>query len=156
MSSFFVKLHIFDFTSINLEAQHRYHLVKASVSCCSRVDMEKVELVVVHHLEDMRVTADEYIRFLFDYQCFNSRFIMAWVSADMSHHHLHVFNCEDVDFREHQADLLIVDVTVNSPQRFESLKTVGDIGGTDVADMPYLVAVLEKVKDRRIKPSVCV
>ena len=81
---------------------------------------------------------------------------MVRVSADMSHHHLHVFNCKDVDFREHQADLLVVDVTVNSPQRFESLKTVGDIGGTDVADMPYLVAVLEKVKDRRIKPSVCV
>ena len=33
---------------------------------------------------------------------------------------------------------------------------VGDIGSTDVADMPYLVAVFEKLKNRRIKPSVCV
>ena len=81
---------------------------------------------------------------------------MVRIAADVCHHHLYVFNGEDVYPVEHPTDSVVVDITVDSPKRFECRKTVGDIGGTDVADMPYLVAVLEKLKDGRIKPSVCV
>ena len=42
---------------------------------------------------------------------------------------------------------MVVDIAVNSPQRFESCELFGSFNVSDVTGMSKLVHVLEKVKD---------
>jgi len=80
--------------------------------------------------------------------------VMSRITADMGHIHMHVLNFEEQFPWILNTDDVVIDVAVNSAERLEAFKLLRGLNVSYVAGMPYLVHVLEKVKDLRNQSSV--
>ena len=60
-----------------------------------------------------------------------------------------IFDLEKQVFRILKSYDVVVNIAMDSPDRFESSKLVGGLYVTDVTGMPQLIHVLEKIKDLR-------
>jgi hypothetical protein len=67
---------------------------------------------------------------------------------------MHVLNFEEQFPWILNTDDVVIDVAVNSAERLEAFKLLRGLNVSYVAGMPYLVHVLEKVKDLRNQSSV--
>ena len=74
---------------------------------------------------------------------------MSWITSDVGHVNVYVFHLKELVFRILQTYDVIVDVAVNSPKRLEGFELFSGLNVSNVAGMPNLVHVLEKVKDLR-------
>ena len=82
--------------------------------------------------------------------------IMSWITSDVGHVHMHVLDFEEQFPRILHPDDVVVDVAVDSAERLECFKLLRGLNVSYVAGMPYLVHVLEKVKDLRNQTSMSV
>ena len=68
------------------------------MACGSGIDVEEVEVVVVHDFEDVAVSADEDVGALGEEELFDAGLVVAGIASDMGHDDFEVFAMEDVDF----------------------------------------------------------
>ena len=105
--------------------------------------MEQPECLVVLHLQYMAVAADEElwrtgIELMADAEVVASR-----VAADVGQQHVSLLATEPQHLGKHSAQLGSVAVAHYSAQCPKGGQTVGNGRATDVAGVPYLVALLE-------------
>ena len=74
---------------------------------------------------------------------------MSWVASDVGHEDVNILHLKELILGILQTNNVIVNVAVNSPKRLESFELLCGLDVSDVAGMPNLVNVLEKVKDLR-------
>ena len=91
----------------------------------------------------MRVSGDEEFGWRRIYASHNRAVVIAGISPDMLHQHIHLLAFESEHLWKHASEVSTVAVAAHSPQRTESRQAVGEFGTADVARMPYLVARLE-------------
>ena len=80
--------------------------------------------------------------------------IMSGIASDVGHIDVDIFHLEEQVLWVLQAYDMVVDVAMNSPQRLEGCELFGGFNVPDVAGMPYLIHVLEEIKDLRDEGSV--
>lgn len=78
-------------------------------------------------------------------QWFNAFVVVAGVAANVGDPHFHLFNGKFKVLFEHLAHFLIVDVTINAPQRFEVGQMIERFDVAKIAGVPNLVAPCKKL-----------
>ena len=91
----------------------------------------------------MRVAADKQFGRFGEQTSADGRVVIARISADVLDQHLRPVHGEAVDLRIEPANLLSVNVSVHGTQGAESGQSLRHFRRTDIARMPYLVAVPE-------------
>ena len=109
--------------------------------------MKQVQFFVVNDFQDVGVPADVQVGFLLLQDVPNLRQIMPWVTPDVGHVYMYVLHLEKQVLGVLQSDDMVVDIAMNSSKRFEGFELFGGFNVADVAGMPYLVNVLEEIKD---------
>ena len=82
--------------------------------------------------------------------------VFARVAAYVRHPHVHAFAHPSLVLLEHHAELVAVDVAIDSPQRLEGSEPVCHLDCAYVAGVPHLVAVLEMLEDLVVQESMSV
>ena len=72
----------------------------------------------------------------------------------MSNPDLHLFSFKFKMFFINLSDYSIINITINSPQRFESGKLISSFNITDIAGMPDLIAYCKMVKEPGMDPAM--
>ena len=125
------------------EADKGAHQVPSLQARRSGVDMEQAEPLVVLHLQDMAVAADEELgRTGIDLLAY-AGIVAARIAPDMGHQHLGALAVPAELHRKHTAKVASVAITADCPQGTELLKAQGKLERPDIAGMPNLVARLE-------------
>ena len=71
-----------------------------------------------------------------------ARGILAWVAADMSHHHLDTLDLKDFHLLEASAQARPVHVAAHGTEHGgDGLQPVGQVVAADIASVPYLITV---------------
>lgn len=91
----------------------------------------------------MRVSADKQLRRLHQQTAADGRVVITGISADMLYQHFGSVYGEAIDLRIDLADLLSVNVTIHGAQRTKSIQLLRHFQRTDIACMPYFIAILE-------------
>ena len=102
----------------------------------------------------MGVAADEELRFVFRDQGFDPGIIAGWVAPDMGHEDLHFFAGEEQVLGKVGADLLAIDIAVDTAQGFEFTQFISKGHIPEIAPMPDLIAVLEMMRHLFIQEAV--
>ena len=132
-----------ELAGIDGEADEGTHLMPALQPCGTGVDMKEAELAVELYLEDMAVAADEELGWTGEELVADTPVVAPGIAADMGHEDVGTLACPSQLLREHQPQVGTVAVADDSTQGTESGEAVGEFHGTDVAGMPYLVALGE-------------
>ena len=131
--------------------------MEALDSGCSRIDYKHITLCVTHDLQDMRVTADKNIWFIFINQFLCPDIISSGISADMGHQNLHTLTLEKTMKRVDEAEVVIVTIAGDTCQRLETGNLCSKIHPpAEIPGMPYLIDRFKKLLEAIIKYSVCV
>ena len=117
------------------------------VAGSARVHVQALQLVVIHDLQDMRMTADEKPRGVSDQLFFHRRIIAGRITADVCHIDFHFFRCPPEFLRIEAPDILSVDVAIDAPQGFEVRQALGQLSGAEISGMPYFIAGPEMTED---------
>lgn len=129
--------------------------MKALNSCCSGIDYKHISLGITHDLQDMGMTAYEYIRLVFVDQLARPRIITSGIAADMRHQHLHALTFEEAVERVFEAQVMVVAVSCDSQKRFEPRYLGGHFhAAAEIPRMPYLVDRLQEFPDAGVENSV--
>ena len=115
----------------------------ALVACGAGVHVEALQLIVVHHFQDMGMPADEQLRGTGDELFFDVGCITGWVTADVRHVHFHAFALPAQLFGVYGADVVAIDIAVYTFQWFECAELLGKGDGAEIAGMPYFIALVE-------------
>ncbi len=107
----------------------------------SGVDVEEAYLTVVLDLEDMAVTTDEEVGRTVDELGIDGTVVMPGVASDVGEQDLGLFTAEAEELGEHATQLSAVAVAYDCSQGTKGSEAVGDLGGADVACVPYLIAL---------------
>ena len=110
------------------------------------VDVQQSELLVVLHLQDVRVAADEELGRTRHELPHDAAVVAAGVAAYVFHQHVYLLALEPQHLRKHAAQVAAVAVAAHGTQGPEGGQAVGQFGRADVAGVPYLVARLKVVQ----------
>jgi len=102
----------------------------------------------------MRMAADKQLRRLSVYFTLYKRTVPAGITADMRHPDIYVFTIKSQVFGKNLADILAVNIAINTFQRFKSSESINYLHTAEIAGMPDLVAVFEMFKNRIIEVAV--
>ncbi len=108
-------LHVLELGAIDGEAHQGTHLVETIVARCTGVDVEHVERLVILHLQDVRMSADEEFGRAHHQASHNRGVVFARIATDVFHHHLGLLHGEAQGLRVEPADVLSVDVAIHRP-----------------------------------------
>lgn len=122
----------------------------------SGIDVETTEVVVHHHLEDVRMARDEEFWRVGDEHGSDAAVITPRVSAYVFHEHIDAFALEPQHLRKSLADVGSIDVAIYGTQRSNGQQPFGYLKVTDVASMPYFITPLGIVLKAWIPVRVCV
>ncbi len=128
----------------------------AVFTCCSRVHVEALQFFIVHDLQDMRMPADEELRFVRHYFFFGFGVIPGRVAADMPDQYLYRLTVEHNLFGKIVADGCIIDIAIHTPYQGKTCPEFFSHTRSEIPGMPYFVAVSDMFKNRFIKVAVCV
>lgn len=150
-------LHIMNPAFIDMETESSTHYVKTLDSCSSGIDDQHVPARIPDHLQDMRMTAYEYVRTILVNELARSGIIASGIASDMGHQHLHAFADKETVHGMGESEVMIVTIASYPDQRFEFCNFLGQIQSTaEVACMPYLVDRGEEFAELRGEYSVCI
>ena len=150
-------LHIMNPAFIDMETKSCPHDVKTLDSCSSGIDDQHVPARIPNHLQDMRMTAYEYVRTILVNELARSGIIASGIASDMGHQHLHAFADQETVHGMGESEVMIVTSAGYPDQRFEFSDLSGQIQSTaEVARMPYLVHLRKEVLEFLGEHSVCV
>ena len=148
-------LHIMNPAFIDMETESSTHYVKTLDSCSSGIDDQHVPARIPNHLQDMRMTAYEYVRTILVNELARSGIIASGIASDMGHQHLHAFADKETVHGMGESEVMIVTVAGHPDQRFEFCDLSGQSQSTaEVARMPYLVDRGEEFAELRGEYSV--
>ena len=85
LSGNFNNFEVFDFGLGDFEAEESADLVEALYACGTGVEGEHVEVFVIHHSEDVAVSANEYFGFYGEYLSQSFCVVFAWETAYVCH-----------------------------------------------------------------------
>ena len=112
----------------------------------ARIYVQTVELIVVHHFENVAVTAHKQAGAGIAQHLRHPRGVTSRIAAHMSHEHTRALGLKLLDKWKIAAALAGVDIAVDSPyHRAHLLETADDVDAADVAGVPDFVAVGEMV-----------
>ena len=100
------------------------------------------------------MSADEYLRPAQAQLRLDAPLVAAGISSDVSHRHAHLLAVEKLPARISQTHRSPVDIAANATQRLEGRDRVGRFDSSEVAGMPQLVDIGEKVAQRRVERTV--
>lgn len=121
-----------------------------------RVHVEALQFFIVHDLQDMRMPADEELRFVRHYFFFGFRVIPGRVAADVADHYFYRFAVEKDLFGIILVDGLIIDIAIHAPYQGKTCPEFFSHTRSEIPGMPYLITWPEMVKYRFIEVTVCV
>ncbi len=147
-------LQIAEHPFINRESHQRAHLMKPVDARRPGIDVQHPQRLVILHLQDVRVSADEQLGRMHQQAALYRGVILARIAAYVLHQHLRPLHTEPQRLREEPTDLLPVDIAIHRPQRPEVRQTLCHLQRTDVTGMPYLVARLKVVQVLLVPVSV--
>ena len=141
-----------NFSIFYLEPQCRADYMEALDACSTGIeDQHIVTSGIADHLQDMRMSADKYVRPVCIDELSGSRIISSRVPADMGHQDLHPFAFEEAVERMIETQGVVVAVSRHSDQRLEARYLRSRIhASAEVSGMPYLV---DRFKER-LEPVV--
>ena len=85
LTRYFYDLKVLKVAVIDGKANECPHLMPSLQACCSRVDVEQSQLLIIQHFQDMAVAGDEeFGRFCEDLLA-DARVVVAWIAAYMGH-----------------------------------------------------------------------
>src|SRR5574344_1579447 len=113
------------------------------LSCRPRVDMQQSQCLVVFHLEYMRMAGDKQFGWRRIYASHNRAVVIAGISPDMLHQHIHLLAFESEHLWKHASEVSTVAVAAHSPQRAECRQSVGQFRTAYIPCVPNLVARFE-------------
>ena len=102
----------------------------------------------------MRMPAYKQLRWLSVYFTLHQRTVFIRVSANVRYPNIDVFTIKPQMLRKVLPDLGSVDISVNALQRFKGGKLFGHLQTTEIAGVPYLVAVFKMFKNRIVEIAV--
>lgn len=130
-----------EFAALYIEAYQRACFMEPVSAGSSGIDMQAVESLVIHHLQDMRVPCDKEAGWAAVYFRYDIRSIMSRVAPYVSHPHVGALDGETQVTRRAQAYLLPVYVAIYGTYRFYRFQIVQHLAAAYVAGMPYFVAL---------------
>jgi hypothetical protein len=145
-----------DFTLFYLESKSCAVYMESLDSCCTRIKHKHSSAGgIPHDLEDMRMTADEYVGTILIYQLTGLGIIPSRIPAHMGHKDLHAFALEETVERMFEAKGVIVAVAGDSDQRLE----LRDFGGhvhaaAEISGMPYLIDRLKECLETVVEDTM--
>lgn len=89
---------------------------------------------------------------LLDYR----RIVARGVAADVGHQHANPFRLPAKFIREIIADIRAVDVSMDAAQGTKAGQPAGEVGGAEVAGVPYLVTLFEVAENGVIEEVMCI
>lgn len=105
--------------------------------------MQAIELVIVHDLEDMAMTANKQTRRI-GLELFFYRWVIAGrIAADVCHINIDLFGGPSQFLGVEASDILSVDVAIYAAQRFKGGQALSQLGRAEVSCVPDLVAGVE-------------
>ena len=144
-----------DSTLVYMESQRCPDYMEALDPCSSGIDHKHITLCVTHHLQDMRMTAHEYIRVIAVYQFTGTHIITSGIAAHMSHEHLYSFTFEESVKRMVIAERLVVTVAGYAYKRLEGGHAGRQIhASAEVSGVPDLVNRPEELLELRVEDSM--
>lgn len=137
------------------EADKGGDFVEALLSGGAGVDVQQAVFLVVYHLEDVAVAADEDVGPRQLDLSAQGRRIVPRPAADVHHQHTGALAFEEIDLRQAEVQVEAVAVAPHGADGFELAQLV-QYSVADVASVPQLVAVLEEGEDLRCQCAVSV
>ena len=86
--------------AVNDEAHKSSHCLLATKSRCTWVDMQQSKVLVVHHLQYVRMARDKQLRSVVTKDAISLSVIPARIAANMFHHHIHILTPEAQHLRK--------------------------------------------------------
>ena len=130
-----------DLTILNLKSQCSTDNMEALDSCRTRIDHQHiVSLRITNHLQNMGMSAYEYVRLITVYQLSGPWVVSSRISADMGHEDLHSLALEEPVERVVETQCMIVTVACHTDQWLESGNLLRQVhASAKVSGMPYLI-----------------
>ena len=147
-----------DSSVFNPESQGCTNYMKTLYTCSSGIYYQHiVPSGITHHLEDVRMTAHEYVRAVMVYKLSSLRIISIRVTAHMGHQDLHGFTFEESVLRMLETKVMVITIACNTYQRLKFRYFRRQVHSTaEITGMPYLVYRLQKVAELTVEYTVSV
>ena len=146
-----------DSALVNMEPQRSPYNMEALDSGCTRIDYKHITLCVTHDLQDMRMSAHEYIRTVAVYKFTGAHIIASRIATHMGHEHLYSFTFEESVQRVDESQLMVVAIACDSHERFKRGNLFSQIHtSTEITCVPYLVDWLKKILELMAEHAMCI
>ena len=137
-------LHVAHVAAVDRKAHGRADLVESELPGGPGIDCQQVVDGIVDDLEDVGMPGDEEFQVHGLDFLYGARIVMAGITPDVGHQHLHPFAFESQECGVDAAGHAAVDIAAHGTQRLESSNPVGEFDRADVARMPDFVHVFQK------------
>ena len=135
-----------DSAVVNMEPQRCPDNMEALDSCRSRIDYEHITLCVTHNLQDMGMSAHEYIRTIAVYQFTGTHTIASRIATHMGHEHLYSLTFEESVQRMDESQLMVVAIASHTNKRLELGNLFSQVHtAAEISCVPDLVDRLKKI-----------
>ena len=121
--------------------------VKTLLAGCSGIDVQQAVPLIRHHFKDMGVATDEQPGGILLDDRPNALVVTTGIPANVRHKHINAFTVESQVLRKLLPHGLIVDVTIDSAERAESLQPIHHFLAANIAGVPDLVAFFKVLKN---------
>ena len=152
----FKHFHILYRSFLYSETESRPYQMEALDSSRSGIDdQHSVPLRIAHDLQDMRMTAYEYIWMISVKQLASLYVISSRIASDMSHKDMHTLTFEESVERMDESKFMVVAISRNSSQRLESSDFLGQLhASSEISGMPDFIHGLKELADPGVKDSM--
>ena len=97
----------------------------------------------------MGVPANVKVWLFLCYNVTDFRHVFSWITSYMCHEDVYIFDMKKLVFRVLHPDNVVIAIAVNSTQWLEGRQLLGCLNVANIAGMPNLIHILEKIKDLR-------
>ena len=144
-----------DLPIVYMKPQRSPHNVEALNTGGARVHNQHIASGIADNLENMRMSADENIRFVFIDQSTGLHIIPARISSDVSHQDLHSFTLEEPVDRMGEAKIEVIAIAGNTNQGLEGSDLLRQVHSTaKITSVPYLVHWFKEITELLIENAV--
>ena len=123
-------------------------------SGCTGIDTQHSMGLIVLHLEDMRMAANEELSgFSLKHTLHRWREI-AVLKAYMRKHNVDLLRFPTLHISEHKLDVTIVDIALYCSRGLEITQQLQHLGRADIACVPYLIYICKMLKHALVEQAV--
>lgn len=131
---------------VYMEPQRCPDNMEALDSCRSWIDYEHITLCVTDHLQDMRMSAHEYIRTIAVNQLTGTHIITSGIATYMGHEYFYPLTFEESVQRVDESQLMVVAVASHANERLELGNLFCQVHtATEISCVPDLVDRLKEI-----------